>query len=244
MKYAKGISPQGRKLYQLLNKVGPMDAKRIAEELKLHQSAIYRLAYCLVDLGLVEQINRRPAIFQALSSQEGRDNYLAYQQEQIGQLLAGVSQKKSKILLENYNFSFIQGREEIFDQVSRDLKEAKEKAHFIVLGLPMGVSPELLLEQRNAVARGVPIKIVIQEFGQENLETLRSWQKQGLELRLGKPIGFHLLLIDRNISYLMYFDQADKTKRYAVRIIHQAINEQMQKVFSDHWRKAKSLKLD
>jgi len=140
-----------------------------------------------------------------------------------------------------HKISFIFGREEIFQKVADDLNEAKKEAKFIVLGLPIGISPELLLTQKNAVGRGVPVQIIVQEYTKENQKTLRSWKMQGLDVRHGKPIGFHLLLIDEAISYLMYYDPQEKTKRYAVRIVHPAINSELRALFNTHWRMAKPL---
>ena len=240
--YSKGISNQGRKLYNLLVK-GPLAAKEIASRLHKHQSAIYRLAHYLVEIGLITKSNQRPLTFEILPPKEGQENYLAYQKDKVSDLLSFVYPNTTSSPTKNYHFSFMQGRENIFARVADDLKTASNDAHFIVLGLPIVVSPELLLEQKRAVERGISIKIIVQEFSPENINTLTSWQKQGLELRLGKPIGFHLLLIDNYISYLMSYDKDDKTKRYAVRIYHQQINVQLQKIFSSVWKKSKSINL-
>lgn len=236
--YAKGISPHGRKIYSLLQERGTLTVRKLATLLRVHPSAIYRLARYLISIGLIEEISKRPIYFRALPSLEAKENYFAHQKDRIENIFSGLPVNTSVKTTENYHISFIQDREAIFARVAEDLKTAKKRAHFIVLGLPIGVSPELMLEQKNAVQRGVPVKIIVQEVSNENKETISSWKKQGLLLRRGLPIGFHLLLIDDSISYLMYYDQQDKTKRYAVRILHSAINRELQAIFKEHWKRS------
>lgn len=236
--YAKGLSPQGRKIYSFLQKGGTLTARKLATLLQVHPSAIYRLARYLVSIGLIKEIPGRPIYFRALPSLEAKGNYFAHQKDRIENIFSDLPVNSLLKITENYQISFIQEREAVFARVAEDLKTAKKKAHFIVLGLPIGVSPELMLEQKNAAQRGVPVKIIVQEVSDENKETISSWKKQGLLVRGGHPIGFHLLLIDDSISYLMYYDQIDKTKRYAVRILHSAINSEMQVIFKEHWKKS------
>lgn len=239
--YTKGISPQARKLYYILLSKGDLDVNRISKELGTLPTATYRLANYLLDVGLIEVVSRHPAVFHAVPVTEGKNSYLTYQRNQLNILFSGLSNRATVENSEAYHIASLEGREPIFAHVAEDLKTAIKKAKFIVLGLPIGVSPELLLEQRNAVARGVPVHIIVQEYTSENKETLRSWQMQGLTVRVGTPVGFHLLLIDDAISYLMYYEDKDKTKRYAVRIVHKAIHTELEKIFDAHWKKAKRL---
>lgn len=241
LNYAKGISPQGREIYSFLQKRGTLTARKLATLLRVHPSAIYRLARYLISIGLIEEISGRPIYFRALPSPEAKENYFAHQKDKVENIFSDLPVNTLIETTGSYHISFIQERETIFAKVAEDLRMAQKEAHFIVLGLPVGVSPELMLEQNNAVRRGVPVKIIVQEVGEENNETISSWQKQGLSVRQGKAIGFHLLLIDDTISYLMYYDQKDKTKRYAVRILHPAINRELQTIFAEHWKKSRPI---
>ncbi|MEK7074032.1 MAG: helix-turn-helix domain-containing protein [Patescibacteria group bacterium] len=235
------MSPQARKLYHILLSQGNLDVNRMSKELKILPPAVYRLARYLLDVGLIEAVSRHPAVFHAVPVSEGQDSYLAHQRSQLNMLFSGLPNRAPVESSEAYHIAFLEGREPIFARVAEDLQIAAKGAKFIVLGLPIGVSQELLLEQRNAVARGVPVYIIVQEYTPENQETIRSWQTQGLTVRVGTPVGFHLLLVDDTISYLMYYEEIDKTKRYAVRIVHKAIHAEFEKIFDSHWKKAKRL---
>lgn len=238
MSYTKGVSPHGHKLYQALLTHGPLTAAEIGSKLNIYANAVYRLTNYLTQVGLVREQLTTPKRFAAVPLAQGQENYFTFQRNKFKNLFPKAFKMYAE-LPQNHDIAFIHGRDVIFQKLAEDLDVAKKEANFIVLGLPIGVSPELMLAQRNAVKRGIPIKIIVQEHSETNQQTLASWGEIGLTIRLGKPLGFHLLLIDTNISYLMYYDTEDKTKRYAVRIVHPGINKELQIIFTKKWHEAK-----
>ncbi len=240
--YTIGLSKQASDLYKILSQKGALTALQIGRFLDIHQHAVYRLADHLIQIGMVEEITARPKLFRAKNISQSRENYLSSQRSWFDEVMSGIKIRSIKTNINKTNefqISFIQGREQFFEQCARDLRSATQKANFIILGLKTGISPELLLEEKNAVERGVPVNIIAQEYNPENKIVLRAWRQAGLNVKYGKSIGFHLVLIDNTISYLMTYDPQDKLKRYAVRIIHQPINQQLQLIFHKHWKVAK-----
>ncbi|MBI4008664.1 hypothetical protein HY357_00350 [Candidatus Roizmanbacteria bacterium] len=240
--YSTGLSKQAIDLYKILSQKGALTALQIGRFLDIHQHAVYRLADHLKQIGMVEEIPGRPKLFRVKNISQSRENYLSYQRSWFDEIMRGIKERNIEININKTNefqISFIQEREQIFEQCAIDLQNANRKANFIVLGLKTGISPELLLEQKNAVERGVPVNIIVQEYSAENKIVLQAWKQAGLNVRYGKPIGFHLLLIDDTISYLMTYDPQDKLKRYATRIVHRPINQQLQLIFEKYWKEAK-----
>jgi hypothetical protein len=111
----------------------------------------------------------------------------------------------------------------------------------IILGLSEGISPELLLAQKEAVARGVQFKIIIQEYSPKNKDTIASWISNGAEIRLITPIGFHLIILDSKVAYLMTYDEVKRYKRTAVRFSHPSIALQHQSTFDKYWQQASAI---
>ncbi|MBI2611810.1 hypothetical protein HYW54_03640 [Candidatus Gottesmanbacteria bacterium] len=242
--YDVGLSSQAIEVYKLLLQRGILSASEIARELGVQRTAIYRLATHLMSIGMITEVSAWPKRFRANSLSNSEDRYLNYQRTWFSSTFQGIQDiTKSKKVDLSFSLSFIEGREEIFQKIAEDLRKAEKWAKFIVLGLPQGISPELLFEQKNAVERDVPVKIIVQEYSFENNIVLLSWEKAGLDVRFGKKIGFHLLLIDNSITYLMTYEKENKLKRSAVRIMHAEINKQLQKIFDDYWRDAKKIKL-
>jgi len=242
--YPKVLSKQATSTYKLLIQKGEMSAKQIGDALDIFPNSVYRLINHLEQIGLVEQINAYPRKFRARNVEEGWNNFIAYKKRSFDRLVSGINlkEKEGELPSKRFSITFIQGREAVFEQCIKDLSQTQNEAKFIVLGLKIGISPELMLAQKNAVERGVKFREIVQEYIDENREMILNWKKQGLDIRHGQPIGFHLLLFDDKISYIMSYDPLDKTKRYAVRIIHKAINQQLQDIFNKHWKKAKRIK--
>lgn len=239
----KGLSKQAISIYRQLLQKEKLSAKQISAALHILPNAVYRHIHYLEQLGLIEEINTYPKSFKAKDKDTGWNHLIAHQKTLYDQLLTGIKTEKSQLALKDYSITFIQGREAVFEQCIKDLNKTKKAAKFIVLGLSVGISPELMLAQKRAVERGVAFKEIIQEYTEENKEMIHNWLKQGFNIRQGRQaIGFHLLLFDDNISYIMYYDPDAKTKRYAVRIVHKGINQQLQTIFNKHWQEAEVIK--
>ena len=131
--YAKGVSPQGRKIYSFLQERGALTARKLASLLGVHPSAIYRLARYLVSIGLIQEISERPIYFRSLPTPEAKENYFVYQKDKVENIFSGLPVNLSLEATESYHISFIQERDTIFAKVAEDLRTAKNEAHFIVL---------------------------------------------------------------------------------------------------------------
>ena len=244
--YSYGLPPQGIQIYKLLLNNRPLNATEIGLKLKIKPQAVYRVVDHLSNLGLVKELFGRPKTFEAINRSQARDLYANSQKTYFDSLVPNLlenSKLKNSLHIEESLFSvaFIEGRNEIFEKITEDINRATDECKFIVLGLAVGISQDLLLAQKEAVDRGIPIKIIVQEFSKKNEVVLRSWIRAGMKLRLGNAINFHLLLIDNTISYLMTFNPDNKIKRSAVRIVHKSINMEFQGLFNYHWKESKSI---
>lgn len=243
MKSPIGISPQAIKVYRLLLKKKELTAKEIGHSLNIFPNAVYRLMDELEKVGFLEKKNLYPKRFRVRSLNEAWDNFFLFSKNKFDKMFSdiNVEEEKKEDYYKEFSISFITKREALFDQFIEDLSHTKKEAKFIVLGLSIGISPELLLAEKQAIEKGIKIKEIIQEYTEENQKTIESWLKIGVNLRIGNPIGFHLLLFDDTISYIVLYQPKNKIVRYGVRIIHKGINYQLQDIFNKCWGKAKQL---
>lgn len=238
--YKIGLSKQAIDVYQLLLDQGSFSATDIGKRLKLAPTAVYRLVDHLIFLGIITASATRPALYSAKDPSLAREQYIAAQRAWFTDSVVGnfMISQMSQTSEQMTDAAFITGRNAIFSRITKDYHMVKRSIIMIILGLSEGISPELLLAQKDAVEKGVRCKIIVQEYRAENRDTITSWIQNGAVVRHGKPIGFHMVILDDRISYLMWYDEHDRSKRTAVRFVHAGIAKQLQAVFDGFWRDA------
>lgn len=238
--YHIGLSKQAIAVYRLLVSDGTLSVIEIGKRLHIAPTGVYRLVEHLHAMGIVTENGSRPARYSANDPVTARDQYIQAQQAWFDDLGLGhaTALRNGAAGEQLMGASFISGRSDIFARIAMDYPTVTQTAHMAILGLSEGISPELLYVQKVAVERGVQCRIVVQEYAPENKDTLLSWTKNGATIRLGKSIGFHLIIFDNHISYLMWYDEHNRYKRTAVRFTHPGIARALQAVFETHWRTA------
>jgi sugar-specific transcriptional regulator TrmB len=90
-----GLSPADSKIYILLERNGPLTARKMTEMLKLHRQQVYRILGRLKKAGLVNSSGNRPKVFSALTFEEVLDMFLKDKSDQARRL----SVKRDELLL-------------------------------------------------------------------------------------------------------------------------------------------------
>jgi len=236
--YAEGLSQQAVYVYKKLLKGKVLTAKELGDALHISPTSIYRIALHLKRYGLIEITNDFPQKFIAIDMNKARENFLLLQRNWFVKMF----QTNNDLFRQSaFDVSFFQSREEALEKCTEDVRLARKKVRFFILALKIGVPAEFLYEWKKAVERGVDIKMLIQEFNEENKEMLYYWKHTDINIRHSKPFGWHLFLIDDDISYIMMYDQKDKSKRLAVRFVHPQINNKLQVIFNNEWQKSRTL---
>lgn len=237
--YKIGLSKQAIGVYRILLSQGSLSATDIGKRLSLAPTAVYRLVDHLVFMGIITEDTNRPVKYSAKDPSFAREKYIAAQRAWFTDSVVGdsvVLLQDSHLPEQMTDAAFITGRNAIFSRITKDYHMVKRSINMIILGLSEGISPELLLAQKDVVEKGVRCKIIVQEYRAENRNTITSWIQNGAVIRHGKPIGFHMVILDDCISYLMWYDEHDRYKRTAVRFVHKGIAKQLQSVFDGCWR--------
>jgi HTH-type transcriptional regulator, sugar sensing transcriptional regulator len=90
-----GLSTVDSKIYILLEKNGPLTARKMTEMLKLHRQQLYRILGRLEKAGLVNSSGDRPKLFSALTFEEILDMFLKNKSDQARRL----SVRRDELLL-------------------------------------------------------------------------------------------------------------------------------------------------
>lgn len=243
--YAVGLSNQAIAVYKLLIQHGVMSAKDMSEHLQIKRHNVYRITTHLLSYGLIEKIKGYPVRFQAKQYNDGRNNYLAQHGEWFTGLFSGLVSNnylnQEVVSSKIFDISFFQSRDDHIEQQTLDVNNAKISIKYIAVTLPAGVTRELMLAYTRAFERDVELKLITQEYSSSNAKIIDSYIRNGAQVRYGKYIGWHLILIDDEISYILMIDPENKALQTGVRLVHKGINNELQGVFEKYWTEAEEI---
>jgi sugar-specific transcriptional regulator TrmB len=230
------ISPQAAQIYRLLITAKRLTAKEIAAKLNILAPAVHRSADKLAAMGLIERHGSHPTQFQALPPQNAADTYLVFQRQWFLNQFPQVVQNNAHPLLNDLAVSYIKNKAQLYSAYLRDEYQVKKDISLIVSGLE--ATPEVILANKHALDRGVRIRILVQEISDR--EMLTNWEKMGIEVKITSPIQTRLLLLDKNIAYLVSYDQANPDLAIGVRFAYPPIAHILQGIFEQKWKTAES----
>jgi len=231
------ISPQAAEIYRLLIASKRLTAKEIAGKLKILAPAVYRAADKLAAMGLVEKHGSHPTQFQVSPPQNATDAYLLFQRQWFLEQFPDVGRNNADSLLNDLSVSYIKDKAQLYAEYLRDEYRVKKDISLIVSGLE--ATPEVILASKQALDRGVRIRILVQEI--TDREMLANWEKMGIEVRMTGPVQTRILLLDSKIAYLASFDQTNPHLALGVRFAYLPIARILQGVFEQKWSAAKKL---
>lgn len=229
------ISHQAAEIYRLLNASKRLTAKEIAGKLKILTPAVYRSVDKLTAMGLIEKCGSHPIQFQVLPTQNATDTYLAVQRRWFLEQFPQVALNNTDSLLNDLTVSFIKDKAQLYAEYLEDEYQVKKDISLIVSGLE--ATPEVVLANKQALDRGVRIRILVQEI--TDREMLSNWEKMGIEVRITGPIQARILLLNNKIAYLVSYDQTKPHLAVGVRFAYTPIAQILQSVFEQKWSAAK-----
>lgn len=231
---------QAEKIYKLLlAKNKPLTAYQIAEKFNIFPNAVYRDIYKLEKYNLVQKSPTRPMRFNALQPKEGLETFLLSHRNWFSESFVGNSLTSNYQSDPSLDLSFIRDRNDSVYRSTQDLKQAKVQVLQIVSGLELPA--DTMLEIKNAIDRGVTIKIIVQTLSENNRELLENWKRLGVKLKSTKSISSRLILIDNHITYLMSYNPDQESENIGIRFNYRPITTLMQEIFEKRWQSAKMI---
>jgi sugar-specific transcriptional regulator TrmB len=234
------FSPQSQAIYQvLLNANQPLTAKDLSCRLRIPSSLVYRLIKPLIAMGLASKTKPYPYLFSAKPAGEGLSMYLLFQNEWFSKQFSSAKQN----LMENSNsesngigFSFIQGRDELMKKSAEELDKTTKSADILRSG---GEIPaETMLAMFKAIKREVKIRMLIQNYSDQNRHDVEYWKKNGILVRQTPLHHLRLMLYDSKIIYFMSYRHDDSGKDTGMKIDYAPFAAILSRLFDEWWQKA------
>lgn len=231
------ITPQAMAVYRLLSKKESLTAKEISTYLGILPNAIYRSVKILIRFGFVQIIGGRPVRYVSRPLADSIGFYMHAVRKNLLQSLSSINQS---IINNSLDVTFISDRTELIEKTNIDMTKANKEVNLIVSGLE--VPAETMLENKNAINRGVRIRIIVQSLDETKKEMLKNWQKIGIEVKYCSSIEARFIIFDSKIAYITSYNPKQKEEGSGVRFNYPPIAGIIQDLFEQRWSKAKVIK--
>lgn len=233
------LSPQAAEVYRMLLATDePTTAKSLGSKLSIFPNSVYRVVKDLEKHGLVERLSGRPVRFRARPAEKAVDGlFLPYREWFLESFSAGKEDRVEE--RDDLGVSFIHNRDESIERSTEDQKSAKKEVLLIISGDE--VPQETILVNKQAMERGVKIKIIAQRVDEENREMLENWQKMGMEIRYSPTIKTRITIIDGRIVYIVSYNPEDYKQGIGVRFNYPPVAHLLREMFMRRWRETKRI---
>jgi sugar-specific transcriptional regulator TrmB len=226
----KSISPQSVRVYILLLKNGPLSAAQIGKKIGILPNTAYRNLKELIRLGFVKQSSQYPAVYSAKPKSEAVGLYTNIIVQNFQEAFAMGADSKGDPL----KISFIQNRKDLLKLAERDAYKSKMQINRIISG--DAVPAEFTLAFKQAVDRGVKIRILVQGASKGKSEIIRSWRKMGMGVRYTPNLNTRIVTYDSLITYFASYNLKQSQEAIGVRIEYAPLAALMDEIFELRWK--------
>ncbi|MCL5094324.1 MAG: hypothetical protein M1355_04300 [Patescibacteria group bacterium] len=236
-----GLSPHEAKVYQVLLEEGSSSVKNMAERLSILPNALYRLLENLIEKEFISVAGKHPAIYQAISPSIALESLAKKKTAEIELLkdkaVGELSSGRKNVPATEVNL--LSGRNAMMITAAKMVQEAKKE--ILIISIGEEIPEELLLAHRDAIEKGVTIKMVAHEYHEKNKNLLGSWKKMKWEVRHYPGEGFHLIIIDAKKSLLAVNNPLETRERTGMQIFSEDLSKALREYFFTVWQKAKEI---
>jgi sugar-specific transcriptional regulator TrmB len=231
----KAITPQAQVIYDLLIRKGEMDAEAIGRELDILPNAVYRAANKLITVGMARKLATYPAKFAAVPAEAALSWYLLATAQQFRQQFNVKPTQRSNDLAPS--ITVIKDRNSLLVRTDKDAARAKQSIDYIVSGLE--VPDETVMVYRQAVARGVRVRKLVQRQAEISDSSLAEWRRNGIDVRLCPDLGTRMFIFDERIVYLTSYSVDHKDRAFGIRFDYPPLAVLLRNLFKQYWSDAK-----
>lgn len=233
----KTVSDQTADVYKLLSQGRALTIQEVADQLRVLPNGLYRISKKLEALGAIEALPGYPQRYQATSGQTALNLYLTAASHNFRQSLGIAPEGKSTV--ETPTISIIKDRETLLRRSAADVRAAKHTIEDIVSGFM--IPDDNFLAYRQAIAKGVKVRSIVQEKAEIGGQRLENWKELGVDVRYLPELQIRMLIYDRKIVYLSTQDPSNQAKGFGIRFDYAPLAKQMGELFELNWQKAAEL---
>jgi sugar-specific transcriptional regulator TrmB len=182
-----GLTGYEARCYVFLVKLGPSDPRKVASKASMPYPNAYEALRRLNDLGWVELVRRRPAVYRARAP----NTIFEENQTRLKDTFASLDAMYRATPAEQAELVYtLRGKDRVLSKLVEMIRGARSNMMLVTPSETLEGSAPLLEEIRAAVSRGVSVRMLLDEVDTKKLPA-------GVEARTGNIVAFDLLVDDR-----------------------------------------------
>lgn len=181
-----GLTSYEARCYVFLVKLGPSDPRKVAAEASMPYPSAYEALRRLADLGWVELVTRRPAVYRARDP----STILGEIQSKLKETFDSLEAMYRATPAEETELVYtLRGKERVLSKLLEMIRGSRSSMMLVTPAETLQASAALLDEIRKAASRGVGIRVMTDEAQLKGLPA-------NVEARTGSIVAFDLLVDD------------------------------------------------
>lgn len=228
---------QTRQIYKILIEENcALTSGELALKIRVSASDIYRLTKTLLDIGLIEKIKGRPVKFQAKPVSEGSGFFLLNESRWFDDQFGLQIQVKEQA---DMQMEFIQGRDELMRVSATETDKCSKSVDLLRSGHE--IPPDTMRATVQAIQRGVKVRMLIQDYGEENREQVDNWLRNGILVRKTTLKHLRLMLYDSKVCYFMSYKHTDSGQDQGMKIVYPPFAAILSEYFNKLWQESEKI---
>ena len=177
-----GLTQNQALAYQALCQHGPQSANQLAKQLDILPNACYRLDKDLERSNLITISNSHPQVFTAINPSIALTSFIQKHQTDLDKLQTlAVNELAFKPPTSETQVDFLEHKNLFFNTYVKLANKAQEE--ILIISIGESVTDDILIANRDAIERGVSIKMIAHKYDHENQQLLKNHLKMGLLVR-------------------------------------------------------------
>lgn len=234
-----GLTEHEFSVYTMLLAQGPLDAKAIAQTMKVLPNAVYRLTSSLLEKKFITETSTHPKQFKALSPALAVDTHVNQKVMELTTEADELIEELSQLETHKNQAHFIASRDALFNQSLEAVRGANKE--ILIISIGEHIPQEMILEIKNAINREVAVKMIAHQYSDENKEILKAWQKMGWKIRHYPDWGFHLVLVDTAFTFITVNNPEKTDDRVGIQFSSIGLSKALKDYFTTTWKKASEI---
>ena len=207
------LSRDQAKAYLYLIQNGSQSAHDLGKGIGVLPNAIYRLMRTLQDKGFITKLDTTPVKFQSVPPSQAITAHIENTRRNLEQSSLSIIKSLEHVQdsIAQTRIEITTGRAAMFAKFIELAGNAKQE--ILVISIGETVSDGIKLVTRDALERGVKAKYLFHVYNKENEAILKSWTRMGVEVRHSPGNGYHLMIFDGLLSFIVANNPEETAER-------------------------------